>query len=159
MFKTAELCDRFHENVRVFSPVLSSFGGVQSCIGIAVTIKCTGNNLGIAQLVNEGGKDRILIVDDINKDHELALLNYEIVNQMVMNNWHGIIINGYVRNSALLKQLPIVIRALGVVPKGSQGKGKFSLYEPLTFANQRIISGDKIVIDEDGIIILNEENF
>lgn len=159
MFTTAELCDRFHENVRVFSPVLTSFGGMQDCVGIAVTIKCEGNNLGIEQLVKEGGKDRILVVDDLYKDHESALINYEIANQMVINSWKGIIINGYVRNSTLLKQLPIVVRALGVVPKGSHGKGKYSLYEPLTFANQRITSGDKIIIDEDGIIILNEKNF
>lgn len=159
MFKTAVLCDRFHESVRVFSPVLYSFGGMQCCVGIAVTIKCEGNNLGITQLVNEGGKDRILVVDDIKKEQESALLNYEIINKMVMNNWQGIIINGYVRDSALIKQLPIVVRALGIIPRGTKSRGKFSLYEPLTFANQRIISGDKIFIDEDGIIILNEENF
>ncbi len=158
MFGTAELCDKFKEKVRVLAPTLYDFGGSHFCFGIAVTIKCEGNNLGIIQLAKEGGKGRIMVVDDKDNTNKYALLNYQIANQMIINKWQGIIINGYIRNSNLLKELPITIKALGTVPYGSIKKGSFSLYEPLSFAGQRIISGDKIFMDNDGIIILNTEN-
>lgn len=154
-FKVADLCDEFGEKAKVLRPIFSDFGGQSRSFGEAVTIKCFEDNSRIKELSTQPGLGRILVVDAGGSDR-CALVGDMIAGDLCINGWAGVIMFGYIRDKAELSKLPIMIKALGAMPRRSSRRGEGQVGEPVEFANQRIVSGDKIYADEDGIIILNE---
>ena len=154
-FKVADLCDEFGEKAKVFKPIFFDFGGKTACCGEAATVKCFEDNSRIKELSMQPGLGRVLVIDAGGSDR-CALVGDMIAADLCANGWAGVIIYGYIRDKAELAQLPIMIKALGAMPRRSNKRGEGLIGEPVEFANQRILHGDKIYSDEDGIIILNE---
>ena len=77
---TSELCDIYADQVDVVEPIFSSFGGVSNFYGKVTTVKCFENNGLIAEILEENGEGRVLVVDGGGAvrraliDAELALL-------------------------------------------------------------------------------------
>jgi regulator of ribonuclease activity A len=66
----------------------------------------------------------------------------------------GVLVNGAVRDTATLSQLPIGIAALGKNPRPPAKIGKGEIDVPVTFGDITIEPGDFIVCDEDGVVVL-----
>lgn len=60
---TSELCDIYADQVDVVEPIFSSFGGVSNFYGKVTTVKCFENNGLIAEILEENGNGRVLVVD------------------------------------------------------------------------------------------------
>ena len=60
---TSELCDFYADQVDVVEPIFSSFGGVSSFFGKITTVKCFENVGLIAEILEEDGEGRVLVVD------------------------------------------------------------------------------------------------
>jgi len=60
---TSELCDIYADQVDVVEPIFSSFGGVSNFYGKVTTVKCFENNGLIAEILEENGEGRVLVVD------------------------------------------------------------------------------------------------
>ena len=79
---TSELCDLYAEQVDVVEPIFSSFGGVSNFYGKVTTVKCFESNGLIAEVLEENGEGRVLVIDGGGAvrrgliDAELAQLEY-----------------------------------------------------------------------------------
>lgn len=70
----------------------------------------------------------------------------------------GIVIDGAVRDIEGLAELPIPVYARGVTPNGPWKSGPGEIGYPIAAANVVVASGDLVVGDQDGIIVLPRED-
>lgn len=148
----ADLCDNHPEKVSVLGPGYSHFGGIQKCEGEVVTVKLDRNNSELIKLLrDEDGGGKIVVVDS---DREY----YAIVGEMLMqfaekNNYAGIILNGYVRDTDQIKETPVVLYALGTCPKKSIPVTEGERGTDLSFGGVEIKNGDYLYADRDGVVV------
>ena len=62
---TSELCDLYAEQVDVVEPIFSSFGGVSNFYGKVTTVKCFESSGLIAEVLEENGEGRVLVIDGV----------------------------------------------------------------------------------------------
>jgi len=145
-FFTADISDEHHEIVQVLSPEYHSYGGVEKCRGPIATIKLYDENSDLITMLKEPGEGRIAVVD-VNRAH------YAVVGENLMkfaheNNWTGILINGYVRDTHITKTIPVGLWALGTCPRNID----------FTFGGVFFKNGEILLADHDGIIIIDKES-
>ena len=154
-FFTANICDEHSEKVSVLGPEYSNFGGAQACQGEVVTIKLDRNNSDLIALLREvNGAGKVVVVD-VDRAY------YPVVGEMLMtfaqqNNYAGIVINGYIRDTVQISDVPVALYVLGTCPRkyipttgGEQGV-------PLEFGGVRFNNGDYLYADPDGVIVTSE---
>jgi regulator of ribonuclease activity A len=152
MLSTCDLSDRFPE-ARVADAVLRDFGGRRQFSGLAVTVKCFEDNSRVKELLATRGDGRVLVVDG-GGSLRCALLGDMIARDAVSNGWAGLIIDGCVRDTSVLATLPIGIKARAAVPRRSIRRGEGATNIDIQMAGTHVASGDLIVADEDGVLIL-----
>ena len=112
---TSELCDLYADQVDVVEPIFSSFGGVSAFYGKVTTIKCFENNGLIAEVLEENGKGRVLVVDGGGAVRR-GLIDAELAQLAADNGWEGIIVYGAVRQIQQLENINLGIHALAPIP-------------------------------------------
>lgn len=148
----ADLCDNHPEKVAILGPGYSHFGGIQKCEGEVVTVKLDRNNSELIKLLrDDDGSGKVVVVDS---DREY----YAIVGEMLMkfaqqNNYAGIILNGYVRDTDQIKDLPVTLYALGTCPRKYIPVTSGERGTTLSFGGVEIQNGDYIYADTDGVIV------
>ena len=93
------------------SQFFSSFGGVSNFYGKVTTVKCFENNGLIAEILEENGEGRVLVVDGGGAVRR-ALIDAELAQLAADNDWAGIIVYGAVRQIQQLENIDIGIHAL-----------------------------------------------
>lgn len=149
---TADYCDTQSEQVSVLGPGYSNYGGASMCQGEVVTIQLNQNNSDLITLLrDENGQGKVVVVD-------ADQTYYAIVGEMLMkfahkNDYAGIIVNGYIRDTVQIKDIPVALYALGTCPRKSipvtQGKRDI----PLSFGGVEFRPGDYVYADSDGVIV------
>jgi regulator of ribonuclease activity A len=71
------------------------------------------------------------------------------------NGWAGVVVNGCVRDSAVLRHLPLGIKALGTCPRPSGKAGVGEIDVPVEFGGITFRPGSLLTSDEDGIVVLD----
>jgi regulator of ribonuclease activity A len=153
---TADLYDRYGEDLGSCDTQLRQYGGAATFHGTAVTVSCFEDNALLKAVLSEPGQGRVLVVDGGASVHR-ALLGDVIGGLAAGNGWAGVIINGAVRDVAALRDLPIGIKALGSNPRKSTKTGAGERDVVLDFGNCRFAPGSPIVSDDDGIVVLRPE--
>ncbi|MBE0491959.1 MAG: ribonuclease E activity regulator RraA [Sulfurospirillum sp.] len=153
-FQTSDLCDKYDNTVQVLTPLLHSFGGTNRCFGQIVTCKLPDHNYTLKQLLQTSGDGKVCVVD-VNAKFT-AVVGDTLMAFAAQNNWAGIIINGYVRDTINTKKINVALFALGTCPKKTQLEKKGVLGETLHFAGVDFCDGDFLYADEDGIITSKE---
>lgn len=149
---TADICDKYPNDIQVLNPNYQSFGGVSMCHGTITTIKLFEDNKALVELLRDtNGTGKICVVDVIG-DY-CAVVGETLMNYAYKNNWQGIIINGYVRDTHETLQIPVGLWALGTYPYKSQKKHAAILDETLEFGSVTFNTGEFIYADNDGIIV------
>ena len=95
----------------------------------------------------------MLVVDGGGSLHR-ALMGDVIAGLAVDNGWAGVIINGAVRDVAMLATLDLGIKALGSNPRKSAKTGAGARDIPVSFGSATFVPGAEVYSDEDGIVIL-----
>lgn len=150
--KTADLWDRFGEQVQVAEPVFCSWGAIDSFHGKAVCVRVLEDNVLVRQTLENNGSGCVLVVDG-GGSVKCALIGDILAQLAIDNQWHGLIIYGAIRDSKEINQMPIGLKALNTSPKKSRKQGTGATGEPLQFAGVTIHPGDHIYADSDGILI------
>lgn len=150
-FYTADLCDKYPNDVRVLAPIMKSYGGNKRVMGQIVTIQLTGHNKTLVELLKTDGAGQIAVVD-------VGALYTAVVGDNLMkfayeNNWAGIVINGYVRDTKNTKEIDVGLFALGTCPKKTMEMSEGTLHLPLSFGDITFNEGDYLYADRDGIIV------
>lgn len=149
---TSELCDIYSDQVDVVEPVFSSFGGAPSYCGQITTVKCFESNGLIADVLEEEGKGRVLLVDGGGAVRR-ALIDAELAQLAVDNGWEGIIVNGAVRQLDILETLDIGIHALAPIPVGAEDNNIGEVDIPVNFCGVTFFPEDYVYADLTGIIL------
>jgi regulator of ribonuclease activity A len=75
----------------------------------------------------------------------------------VANGWAGVVIHGAVRDVAVLRTLPLGVKALGSNPRKSAKTGAGDRDVPVTFGGATFAPGDLVVGDDDGVVVLHRD--
>ena len=152
---TSELCDLYAEQVDVVEPIFSSFGGVSNFYGKVTTVKCFESNGLIAEVLEENGEGRVLVIDGGGAVRR-GLIDAELAQLAVDNGWEGIIVYGAVRQIQQLENLDIGIHALAPIPVSADESSAGESDIPVNFGGVTFFPEDYIYADLTGIILSQE---
>ena len=152
---TSELCDLYAEQVDVVEPIFSSFGGVSNFYGKVTTVKCFESNGLIAEVLEENGEGRVLVVDGGGAVRR-GLIDTELAQLAVDNGWEGIIVYGAVRQIQQLENLDIGIHAIAPIPVSADESSSGESDIPVNFGGVTFFPEDYIYADLTGIILSQE---
>ena len=151
---TSELCDLYAEQVDVVEPIFSSFGGVSNFYGKVTTVKCFESNGLIAEVLEENGEGRVLVIDGGGAVRR-GLIDAELA-RLAVDGWEGIIVYGAVRQIQQLENLDIGIHALAPIPVSADESSAGESDIPVNFGGVTFFPEDYIYADLTGIILSQE---
>ncbi len=149
---TADLCDDFDAEVQVAAPIFRNFGGSTAFAGAIATVKVFEDNVLVKTALSEPGAGRVLVVDG-GGSTRCALVGDQIAALAVQNGWSGVIVWGCIRDSAVIADLPLGVRALGTHPRKTLKQGAGYRDIALQFADVHWVPGSWVYADADGIVV------
>lgn len=155
-FFTADICDEHSEKVFVLGAGYKNYGGASKCQGEVVTIKLNKNNADLITLLrDEDGTGKIVVVD-VAQEY-FAVVGENLMKFAHKNNYAGIIVNGYIRDTFQITDIPVALFALGTcsrkaIPVTSGERGI-----SLSFGGIEFNQGDYLYADTDGVIVTSSK--
>ncbi|MCF2950237.1 ribonuclease E activity regulator RraA [Paraglaciecola aquimarina] len=155
-FFTADICDEYPDKTKVLGPGYQNFGGINKCQGVVTTIKLDKNNADLVALLrDEDGTGKIVVVD-VAQDY-FAVVGENLMKFAHKNNFAGIIINGYVRDTEQIQDIPVALIALGTCSRKSIPVTKSQRAISVSFGDVTFNEGDYVYTDNDGVIVTAEK--
>jgi regulator of ribonuclease activity A len=151
-FTTPDLCDAYPGLVQVVEPMFHEYGALAKFSGPIETLKVFEDNVLVRQVLETEGKGRVLVIDG-GGSIRCALIGGRLAVLAQNNGWSGVLINGGVRDSAELSQVPIGIRALSPTPVRSGKNGTGQIGGMVTFAGVAFVPQAFLYADSDGILV------
>lgn len=152
---TADLVDEIGPDVRSCDTQFLQFGGHAKFSGPITTVKCFQDNALLKSILGTPGNGGVLVVDGDGSLHT-ALVGDLIAGLGVTNGWNGLVLNGAVRDSAIIKTLEIGCKALGTNPRKSTKTGAGKRDVTVAFGGVEFIPGHMLYSDDDGIVVREE---
>jgi regulator of ribonuclease activity A len=152
MQSTADIYDNLGEDIQSIALQFHSFGGHATFSGPARTVRCFEDNALLKSIVSTPGDGAVLVVDGAGSVRR-ALMGDMIAQIAADNGWAGVIINGAVRDRAILSGIAIGIKALGSNPRKSTKTGAGVADVEIEIDGVTIRPGAQIFSDEDGILV------
>ncbi|KDM90627.1 ribonuclease E activity regulator RraA [Photobacterium galatheae] len=154
-YNTSELCDIYLDQVDVVEPMFSSYGGRSSFGGQVTTVKCFEDNGLLHTVLAESGVGRVLLIDG-GGSLRRALIDAELAQLAVQNEWEGIIVYGCVRHVDELDELDIGIQAMASIPVGADRQGSGEVDIAVNFGGVTFLPEDHLYADTTGVILSPE---
>ena len=152
---TADIMDD-HPEAQVLDPALRSFGAVTSFAGPAHTVVAPEDNTLVRAELETPGNGRVLVVDGLGS-MRCALVGDNLAQLGVDNGWVGIVVNGCIRDSAVIDQMGIGVKALGTNPRKSVKRDQGIVGQTVRCLGAEITEGAWVYADPDGVIVLAEK--
>ena len=151
-FATADLVDLHSDLLESCGTQFRQFGGRTRFHGPIRTIRTLEDNALIKQTLSTAGDGAVLIVDG-GESLRTALVGDVIAGLGQKNGWVGLVISGAVRDTLVLAQLDIGIKALGSNPwrSGKAGTGERDV--PVNIGGVEFRPGGWVYSDEDGLLV------
>jgi len=153
---TADLCDEHDDAVRVLSGGFSSYGGVTTFRGPISTLSVLEDNSLVRDALEEPGEGRVLVVAGGGSER-CALVGGNLGILAADNGWAGIVVDGFVRDAAELREAAVGIRARGTCPRKSVKRGQGDRDVPVTVAGVDLVPGMWLWADDDGIVVADTD--
>ncbi|CAJ1494560.1 ribonuclease E activity regulator RraA [[Mycobacterium] burgundiense] len=150
---TADLVDDIGPEVRSCDLQLRQYGGRSMFAGRISTVRCFQDNALLKSVLSEPGDGGVLVIDGDASVHS-ALVGDVIAELGRSNGWAGLIINGAVRDSAILRTLDIGVKALGTNPRKSTKTGAGERDVEVSFGGVTFVPGQTAYSDDDGIVVV-----
>jgi regulator of ribonuclease activity A len=155
-FFTADICDDHSEKVFVLGAGFNNYGGASKCQGEIVTIKLDKNNSDLITLLrDEDGTGKVVVVD-VNQEY-FAVVGENLMKFAHKNNYAGIVVNGYIRDTFQITDIPVALYALGTCSRKSIPVTSGERNVSLSFGGIEINHGDYLYADTDGVIVTPEK--
>jgi regulator of ribonuclease activity A len=151
---TCDLYDSLGASARVLPPIFLDFGGRPRFGGVIVTVRCFEDNSRVKEILATPGSGKVLVVDG-GGSQRCALMGDLIAKSAVDYGWEGVVIYGCIRDRVALCELALGIKALAAIPRKSERRGEGQMQIPIEIAGVSCRPGDRLVADEDGVIILD----
>ena len=102
-FFTADICDDHSDRAAVWGPGYRNYGGADKCQGEIITIKLDTNNSDlISLLATRTAPAKSWWSTSIRPTY--AVVGENLMNFAQQNNYSGIVVNGYVRDTSQIKE-------------------------------------------------------
>ena len=153
---TADICDEYSEEVSVLASGYRNYGGADKCQGRIVTIKLDRNNSDLIKLLrDEDGTGKVVVVD-VDRAY-FAVVGENLMKFAHGNNYAGIIVNGYVRDTFQIGDIPVALYAIGTCPRKYIPVTAGERGVPLAIGGIEVNDGDYLYADTDGVIVTAEK--
>lgn len=150
---TADLADDIGPDIRSCDTQFTQYGGRTEFAGRVTTVRCFQDNALLKSILGEPGDGGVLVVDGDGSVHT-ALVGDLIAELGRANGWSGIIVNGAVRDAAVLRTLDIGVKALGTNPRKSTKTGAGERDVPVEIGGVTFHPGETVHSDDDGVVVL-----
>lgn len=150
--KTSDLCDACDGAVACALP-LRGYGRRRCFAGAIRTVRCFEDIGLMRSVVSQPGLDRVLVIDG-GGSLARALFGDVMAAVACRNGWAGLVIHGVVRDAVEIDAMDIGVKALGTVPRRGDRAGTGEVDVPVTFGGVVFTPGQRLVADEDGVIVL-----
>lgn len=125
--------------------------------GPAFTIKTRpGDNLLIHKALKLAQPGDVIVVD-AGGDLTNALIGEIMVGEAKLKGFGGIVINGAIRDSAVIRKDGFPVFAAGVTHRGPYKDGPGEINVPVCIGGMTVMPGDIIIGDEDGVLAFPPE--
>ncbi|MDH3498517.1 MAG: ribonuclease E activity regulator RraA [Acidimicrobiia bacterium] len=151
-FATTDLSDENEGKVQIAEPIFMPFGAAERFAGQMATVKVHEDNVLVRARLSTPGDGRILVVDG-GGSIRCALVGDILAALGIEYGWTGIVLNGCVRDSAVIDGMEIGVRALTAVPNRSKKNGWGEEGIPVHFAGVTFRPGEWLYGDADGILL------
>lgn len=152
-------CDLLDDNegkpelaLRVVEPMFKSYGRHAKFCGRIETLKVFEDNTLVREALASPGEGRVLVIDG-GGSKRCALVGDQLGALGVKNGWAGIVVWGCIRDSAVINQQEIGLRALDTNPLKSIKKGAGERGIAVTFGGVTFTPGEWLYADEDGVVV------
>lgn len=153
MISTADLADQFPKEVGFIDTPLLGLGGNSNVCAPVATLCTSGNVKAIRQVLSEDGHGHILLVRVTGAGKNKAVFGDQLATRAIDNGWAGVVVFGAVRDSSILKTMPLFVRSEMLCPLKNTSDGRCELSIPLKIGDITIHANDILVADSDGILI------
>jgi Demethylmenaquinone methyltransferase len=127
-------------------------------LGIAFTVKTrAGDNLMLHKALQMAQPGDVILVD-AHGDMTNSITGEIMMHTAIQKNLAGIVIDGAIRDVAVLQEMELPIFAAGVTPAGPYKEGPGEINVPISMGSVVVRPGDIVVGDEDGIVIVRPED-
>lgn len=151
-FATADLCDAHEAAVQVLDLPLRDYGGRRAFFGEISTVRAVEDNSRVREAVHEAGRGRVLLVDG-GGSLRRAMLGDLLAAKAVENGWSGVIVFGAIRDSAVMAELDLGVKALGTCPRKTERRGLGERDVVLRIGDLEVRPGQWLYADGDGVLI------
>ena len=153
MFKTADILDDNHEkDIQILNQKFNFYGKKEVFYGEIFTVSCFEDNSFVKKSVELDGTGKIMVIDG-KASMNCALLGDMLAEKAFKNNWSGVIVNGCIRDSDIIKDIDIGVLALSTNPQKSEKKDVGEVNIELNFFNTSFIPGHYLYADLDGLLV------
>jgi regulator of ribonuclease activity A len=154
IYTTADLCDAHSEehHFQIAEPLFKPYGAHTNFCGQITTVKVFEDDILIRSILEQKVENRVLVIDG-GGSHRCALLGESLVRIAIDNGWQGIVVHGCIRDSAIINQLAIGIRALHTHPLKSHKRDPGDQELLVTFAGVNFKQNHFLYADADGMVV------
>ena len=152
---TADLADREGPEVRSCDVQFRNYGGVLAFEGRIRTVTCFQDNALLKKTLSEPGDGAVLVIDGSGSVHT-ALVGDLIAELGRSHGWSGIIVNGAIRDSAVIGGMQFGVKALGTNPRKSTKTGEGELDQVVELGGVTLVPGEYVYADSDGVVVVTE---
>ncbi|KAF4677959.1 PtdIns(3,5)P(2) sythesis regulation factor [Perkinsus chesapeaki] len=156
-WSTADICDWCGDNVEYVDPIFNSYGINKQFCGKIRTVKCHEDNSFVKKLLGTPSQGGEVLVIDGGGSNRRALVGDLIAASAVKNGWAGIVVFGYIRDSAAINGMNIGVKALGTHPRKTDKRDIGDIDVPVKFGGVVFTPGDWLYSDDDGIIVSHND--
>lgn len=150
---TADLSDENEGAAQVLRLQMRDLGGRRAFSGPIRTVRCHEDNSKVKAMLATPGNGAVLVVDG-GGSLNCALVGDLIAQSAVDQGWAGVIVNGAVRDAAVLATLDLGVKALGTMPLRSVRRDLGESDGVVAFGGVIFTPGDQLFADADGVLVL-----
>lgn len=149
----SHLCDA-ESNIRLFDNSINQITDSFKMIGKAFTVYSEGDLLPIIKAIDTAEPGSVIVIDSCNSKKALA---GEIFSTAAFQRGlSGIVIDGYCRDINSIRNVELPFYAKGVNPKAGTKEKVGELQIEITCGGVKVLPGEIIFGDENGIVVLND---
>jgi len=149
---TADLWDEFAQELTLLNVDFRHFGAKTSFAGEVVTLKLYEDNTYVRKLLAEPGNGKVLVVDG-GGSTRCALVGDNIAKLAMDNHWAGVVVYGCIRDSQVINQMQVAVKAIGTCPVKSIKRNVGLVGETLIIEGTQIHPGQYLYADMDGVLL------
>ncbi|NQU61649.1 MAG: ribonuclease E activity regulator RraA [Rhodospirillales bacterium] len=152
IIRTADICDDHGDDVLMCELPFNDYAKRNHFHGRVVTFATYEDNKGLRDILAQGGKGKVLVVDG-RGSRRRALCGGNIAADAKKHGWEGMVFNGCIRDQHEFVDLDFGVKAIGTVPQRPRQDGIGLAGVTVNFGNIAINDGDYLYADADGVLV------